>query len=277
MAIRMILTVDVDHFPGSEVGIGRILDILERRDIKATFFVAGKFAEEYENVIKEIDSRGHEIGCHGYSHGLDVAENFVDLEVPEQKKRIEKSSEILKGITGQDVRIFRAPYALISHNTMNVLESLGYECDSSVASLRFDFGLGMANNLRAFFAPTKPYHPSNRNIYKKGDSKVLEIPLSAFFTPLTLSGIRTFGAKMACHIFNISSHFFDPVVFYLHPYEVLGMDEIRLWEGLPKRHKKNRGEKAITGLEKFLDYVERKSEFILFEDILEAEKDHDEK
>ncbi len=123
MTIRMVLSVDVDHFPGGEVGIERILDVMEAKGISAMFFVAGKFAQEYEDVIKDIDSRGHEIGCHGYSHGLDVAENFVDLEVDEQKKRIEKSSEILKGITGQDVRIFRAPYALISHNTINELES----------------------------------------------------------------------------------------------------------------------------------------------------------
>ena len=103
MTIRMIISVDVDHFPGSEVGIRRILDIIEKRDILATFFVAGKFAEEYENVIMEIYSKGHEIGCHGYSHGLDTAENFVDLEANEQKKRLEKSSEILKNMSLLDI------------------------------------------------------------------------------------------------------------------------------------------------------------------------------
>lgn len=272
---RIILSIDVDHFPGSEIGIERILNVLNQRNIKAMFFVAGKFAEEYENVIKKIHSMGHEIGSHGYSHGLDVKENFIDLDYDEQKSRIIKSSEIIKGITGQKVKVFRAPYAMVSTDTLKVLEDLGYECDSSVSSLRFDFGLGMANNIRAFFAPTKPYYPSNDNIFKKGNSKVLEIPISAFVAPLTLSGIRSFGAKKVCYLYNISSCFFDPVVFYLHPYEVMELDEIRLWKGLPKRHKKNRGKIALRGLEKFLDHVERKSEFILFNDILEEGRNND--
>lgn len=275
MKKRTIISVDVDHFPGSEVGIDRILNVLDQKAILAMFFVAGKFAEEYENIIKKIHLKGHEIGCHGYSHGLDVSENFICMEYREQKKRIKRTSEILKGITRTDVKVFRAPYAMVSTDTLNALEEMGYRCDSSVSAMRFDFGMGMANNLRAFFAPTKPYHPSKENIFQKGNSKVLEVPISAFIAPLTLSGIRTFGMKNACHLFNISSHFFDPVVFYLHPYEVMGLDEIQLWKGLPSRHKKNRGRKALQGLERFLEHLERKSEFVLFNDIMEAEKEYD--
>jgi hypothetical protein len=271
MTKKMILSIDVDHFPGSEVGIERILDLLDKRNILAMFFVAGKFAEEYAEVIKEIHGKGHEIGCHGYSHGLDVSENFIDLGYQEQKRRIKKTSEILKEITNEEVKVFRAPYAMVGTETLNVLEESGYLCDSSVSSLRFDFGMGMASNLRAFFAPSKPYHPSKDNIFHTGDSKVLEIPISAFVAPLTLSAIRTFGVDKVCRLFNISSHFFDPVVFYLHPYEVMELDEIQLWEGLPSRHKRNRGQKALWGLGQFLEHVERKGEFVQFDDILELE------
>lgn len=274
MTRRLVVSVDVDHFPGSEIGIKRIMDILDERGIKAMFFIAGKFAEEYENVIKDVYLKGHEIGCHGYSHGLDVAENFVDLNLEEQKKRIEKSSNILKEITGQDVKIFRAPYAKANHSTIKVLESLGYECDSSVTSMRFDFGMGVGNNMRAFFAPRRPYYPSLSNLYKEGDSKVLEIPISAFVVPLTMSALRTLGIKMVKHIFNVSSHFFDPVVFYLHPWEVMAMEEIQLWEGLPKRHTKNRGGEAMSVLKLFLDYVKNKTEIIQYKDILKRESYH---
>lgn len=268
MKKRTILTVDVDYFPGSEVGIERVLSLLEGKGIKAAFFIAGKFAEEYESVIKEINDKGHEIGCHGYSHGVDLSENFVDLDVVEQRNRIEKASDVLREIVGYDVKIFRAPYAKVNSDTIKVLEELGYKCDSSVTTMRFDFGFGVGNNIKAFFAPTRPYHPSKQNIFKKGDSKVLEVPMSAFIAPLTLSAIRTFGAKKACYLFKISSHFFYPVVFYLHPWEVMGTDEISLWEGIPKRHEKNRGDNALAGLEEFIDYVGRRSEFILYEDIL---------
>jgi peptidoglycan/xylan/chitin deacetylase (PgdA/CDA1 family) len=275
MTKGLVVSVDVDHFPGSEIGIKRIMDILDERGIKAMFFIAGKFAEECEEVIKDIHLKGHEIGCHGYSHGLDVDENFVELDLEEQKRRIEKSSSILKGITGEDVKIFRAPYAKANHSTIRVLESLGYECDSSVTSMRFDFGMGVGNNMRAFFAPRRPYYPSMNNLYKEGDSKVLEIPISAFVVPLTMSALRTLGMKTVKHIFNMSSHFFDPVVFYLHPWEVMAMDEIQLWEGLPKRHTKNRGREALFDLGLFLDYVKKKSEIILYQDILKRESYHD--
>jgi peptidoglycan/xylan/chitin deacetylase (PgdA/CDA1 family) len=274
MTKRLVVSVDVDHFPGSEIGIKRIMDILDERDIKAMFFIAGKFAEEYEDVIKDIHSKGHEVGCHGYSHGLDVDENFIELDIKEQKERIEKSSRILKGITGEDVKIFRAPYAKANHGTIRVLESLGYECDSSVTSMRFDFGMGVGNNMRAFFAPRRPYHPSSQNLYKEGDSKILEIPISAFVVPLTMSALRTFGAKTVRRILNMSSHFFDPVVFYFHPWEVMAMDEITLWEGLPKRHTKNRGKEAMSQLKLFLDYAKNKSEFVLYKDILKRGSYH---
>ncbi|UCE73110.1 MAG: polysaccharide deacetylase family protein [Methanomassiliicoccales archaeon] len=265
---KVILSVDVDHFPKSEVGISRILELLDNKGIKAPFFIAGKFAEENESVVKEIHTKGHEIGCHGYSHGLDLDENFVELDLVAQRRRIEKTSIILKEITGHDPKIFRAPYAKANHLTIRALEELGYECDSSVTSLRFDFGFGVSNNVKAFFAPTGPYNPSKHNIFKKGDSKVLEVPISAFCVPLTLSAIRTLGAKKVCYLYNLSSRFFDPVVFYLHPWEVMENDEIPLWDGLPRRHQKNRGKEALSGLNFFIDHVGKKSEFIGYKDIL---------
>ena len=267
MKKRMILSVDVDHFPGSDVGIVRILDLLDRKGIKAAFFVAGKFAEEYGHVIKEIQVRGHEIGCHGYSHGLDLAENFVDIGLEEQRKRIEKASGILREIINDDVRIFRAPYAKANSDTIKALGDLGYEYDSSVTAMRFDFGMGVANNMKAFFAPTRPYSPSKRDIFKKGDSKILEVPISAFIAPLTLSAIRFLGIRNVCYLFNCSRHFFDPVVFYLHPWEVMDTDEIQLWEGIPRRHIKNRGAEALKKLERFIDHVGKKNDFILYNEV----------
>ncbi len=271
MTTGFIISVDVDNFPKSEIGIKRILEVLDNKDLKAMFFVAGKFAEDNRGIIKEIHLRGHEIGCHGYSHGLDVSENFVDIGFDEQYRRLHKSSEILKEITGKDVKAFRAPYAKANHITIKTLEKLGYEIDSSVTSMRFDFGMGVSNNIKAFFAPRKPYFPSRDNIFKKGDCGVLEIPISAFFIPLTMSALRTFGLKKVRYLFNMSTRFFDPVVFYLHPWEVMAQDEIQLWEGLPKRHTKNRGGKALSEINMFLDHVGKRSDFILFRDVLKSQ------
>ena len=267
MRKSMIISVDVDHFPGSEVGVQRILDLLDDTKISSSFFIAGRFGEEYPDVVRDIEKRGHEIGCHGYSHGLDVEENFVSLKYEEQVERIAKSTEILGNIIKREVTMFRAPYAKANSTTLKALESLGYGIDSSVTALRFDFGMGVSNSIGAFFAPKKPYHPSRGNIYKRGDSPILEVPISAFFAPLTLTAIRTLGPGMVKRLFHMALRFFNPLVFYLHPWEVMGVDEIELWEGVPKRHLKNRGDAALRSLESFISHIEKYVDFVLFKNI----------
>ncbi len=264
----MIISVDVDHFPGSEKGVQRILDLLDDKKISSSFFIAGRFGEEYPQVVAQVNDRGHEIGCHGYSHGLDVEENFVSLKYEEQVERIAKSTEVLSKITNKGVTMFRAPYAKVSSETIRALENQGYKIDSSVTSRRFDFGMGVSNSVGAFFAPTKPYYPSRDNIYGKGDSSVLEVPISAFFAPLTLTAIRTLGPGKVRRVFHLARRFFDPLVFYLHPWEVMGVDDIELWEGLPKRHLKNRGDAALRSLGSFIDYINQYVDFILFNDVI---------
>ncbi len=267
MTRSMIISVDVDHFPGSEVGVGRILDLFDDKKISSSFFITGKFGEEYPEVVREIDKRGHEIGCHGYSHGLDVEENFVILPYEQQVERIAKATEILGNIIKRKVTTFRAPYAKADGTTIRALENQGYTIDSSVTSRRFDFGMGVSNSFGAFFAPSKPYYPSKGSIFRRGDSSVLEVPISAFFAPLTMSAIRKLGLGIVKRIFHQARRFFNPVVFYLHPWEVMEVDEVELWEGLPRRHLKNRGVRALRSLESFIDYINQYVDFVLFKDI----------
>jgi peptidoglycan/xylan/chitin deacetylase (PgdA/CDA1 family) len=268
MKKRMIVSIDVDHFPGSEVGVQRILDLLDEKGLSAAFFITGRFGEEYPENVNEIFKKGHEIGCHGYSHGLDMEENFISLSYDEQVERIAKSSGILERTIGEKVTMFRAPFAKADGDTVRALEAQGYRIDSSVTSRRFDFGMGVSNSIGAFFAPTRPYHPSLDNIHKRGDSQVLEVPISAFFAPLTLSAIRTFGPGKVQRLLQWSLRFFDPLVFYMHPWEVMGVNEIVLWDGIPKRHLKNRGETALRAFDSFVDSITGYVDFALFGDIL---------
>ena len=49
-------------------GVDRILEELEKRDLKATFFCLGWIAEKHPSVIRRIHAQGHHIGCHSYQH-----------------------------------------------------------------------------------------------------------------------------------------------------------------------------------------------------------------
>ena len=51
-----------------EIGLNRVLDILERHNAKATFFMLGWMAKKYPGLVKKVADAGHELGSHGYSH-----------------------------------------------------------------------------------------------------------------------------------------------------------------------------------------------------------------
>lgn len=92
----------------------QILDILDKYNAKATFFVIGKNAEMYPDIVLQEYDRGHEIGNHTYSHP-DLkkisAENFL-LE-------IEKTNDVIKQITGTEPKLFRPPGGYLSNTIVN--------------------------------------------------------------------------------------------------------------------------------------------------------------
>ena len=53
---------------GPSVAAPRILDLLDKHDIKASFYVPGYVAESHQDLVREIAARGHELGHHGYLH-----------------------------------------------------------------------------------------------------------------------------------------------------------------------------------------------------------------
>lgn len=83
----------------------KILDVLKARGVKATFFVVGRNAEQYPELIRRIVAEGHEIGNHSYTHG-----NLA--EMPEWRQRLELGSteRLIEAETGRSTTLFRPPY-----------------------------------------------------------------------------------------------------------------------------------------------------------------------
>jgi peptidoglycan/xylan/chitin deacetylase (PgdA/CDA1 family) len=75
----------------------KILNILDAYGVKATFFIIGKWAEEYPEIVADIVNRGHTVGNHGYYH-------------TKHEQGFEKTSDILFEITGQYPKFLRPPY-----------------------------------------------------------------------------------------------------------------------------------------------------------------------
>lgn len=118
--------------------LSKVLDELDRLNIKGTFFCVGKLASEFPDVVRRIASRGHEIGCHSYIH---VWLNKMTEEV--LRKDTTDALKALEDVTGQKVTSFRAPAFSITEKNpwaISVLADCGIESDASIFPGPRDFG-----------------------------------------------------------------------------------------------------------------------------------------
>jgi len=114
----------------TKTGLGKILAILRKKGIKATFFVLGNVAEEEAEIVKMIDTEGHEIATHGHAHRL-VAERMPE----DFEKDLKLSIEILEGITGKKILGYRAPGYSVTKDTvwaLDIIKKSGLKYDSSI-------------------------------------------------------------------------------------------------------------------------------------------------
>ena len=172
-----------------EVGLPRLLALLSNHDVYSTFYFTGTFAEKIPEAVELVMEYGHEIGCHGYSHEVDRAFDLLSLE--EQINELEKAKNAIEPIAGK-ITSFRAPAARINKFTVKALEETGFKTDSSVASQRFDgpMTFGAKNKLKWLFAPRNPYYLNYESPFIKGNSSILEIPISAYLFAFNGTNMR---------------------------------------------------------------------------------------
>lgn len=111
---------------GWKVGMGRILDLLDRYDIKATFFVPGLVIQQRQALIEDVVKRGHEIGHHSWSHAW-----IVNLTPEQEREEMDKGMEIIKRVTGHSPRGYRSPAGEFSPLTLRLLQEYGFKYSSN--------------------------------------------------------------------------------------------------------------------------------------------------
>ncbi|SES76481.1 probable sporulation protein, polysaccharide deacetylase family [Oceanobacillus limi] len=99
-----------------------MLNILKEHDVKATFFIEGKWAKENIEYVKMIDEQGHTIGNHAYNHP-DMA-RLSNNAIVEQ---VRKTNEVLKAITGDEPKWFAPPSGSYSDLVVEKVDQLGME------------------------------------------------------------------------------------------------------------------------------------------------------
>jgi len=99
-----------------------VLDILDKYNVSATFFLPGTQVERYPEIVKEIKNRGHLIANHSYSH-----QDFRKLTWQEVKKEIEKTNKLIKEYSDQESILIRPPYGAILDEQLKLLAEKQYK------------------------------------------------------------------------------------------------------------------------------------------------------
>jgi len=110
--------------------VPRILEFLDRRNFKISFFVVGRDAalESNQGPLKDIANAGHEIGNHSFNH-----EPWLHLyDKQKLHEELEQAEQAIKLATGQQTTGFRGPGFSLSKSTLEVLVERGYSYDATV-------------------------------------------------------------------------------------------------------------------------------------------------
>ena len=100
---RKIVALTFDDGPNPPC-TDSILEVLKRQNVKATFFVVGKYVQEYPGIVKEIYSQGHQIGNHTWSH-----KDLIFRTPQFVRREIEKTDSIITSLGYSKEIFFRSP------------------------------------------------------------------------------------------------------------------------------------------------------------------------
>lgn len=114
---RIALTFDDGPHPSKTK---KILDILDKYDVKATFFIIGSNAEYYPDIVAQEVARGHEVANHSYSHT-----NLSKCTAEQIKREIELADRAIEKASGVKPRLFRPPEGAYSENSVKIARELG--------------------------------------------------------------------------------------------------------------------------------------------------------
>ncbi|MBI4588626.1 MAG: polysaccharide deacetylase [Candidatus Rokubacteria bacterium] len=112
---------------GANLGLPRILALLERYGLPATIFVPGITAERYPDLVRRARDAGHEVGHHGYLHVSPATQTEE-----EERAALEKGLEVLQKLTGERPLGYRSPSWELSRHSLRLLAEYGFLYDSSL-------------------------------------------------------------------------------------------------------------------------------------------------
>jgi hypothetical protein len=221
---------DVEDDMIFETSIPRFLDLFDKYNVKATFFLIGKDCEvsEKKKLIVDIHRAGHEIANHTYSHVF----GFKNLSILEKTKEIEMCEKLICNITGKMPSGFKAPGYDQDLTGLKLLNKKNYLYDSSIIPTSIYPMIMNVNRLISggvkrnhgpgwnwMFAPNTIYNPSYNNKLKKGSMNLFELPCSVtpfFKLPFHATFALKFGFDYFKYSFKLAKFANIPINYEFH-------------------------------------------------------------
>ncbi|MDZ4722431.1 MAG: DUF3473 domain-containing protein [candidate division Zixibacteria bacterium] len=189
----------------------RLLDLFNRKHVRATWFVLGWCAERYPRLISDIAAEGHEIACHSYQH------RRVDQLTPETfREDTQRALEAIQQASGVRPFGYRAPSWSINASipwAFEILGELGFDYDSSIFPIKHDlygipdgprqlFKMSLSEGRYLFELPASTVRLFGRNLPVTGGGYLRHSPF-------------WFSRQMVKRLNNKGI----PAVIYIHPWE----------------------------------------------------------
>ena len=276
MASKILLSFDIEEFDlprekgeqisleegvaVSDEGLKKILKILKKKNVRATFFTTGNFARLKPNSVRAIVEAGHEVAAHGVDHfepsNSDIGEAKIILE------------RTLKGIHPREtyrVKGWRQPR--MQRIDFAKLARQGYLYDSSINPA---FIPGRYNH---FHTPRVPYNVrcnSNKTSIRIAD-RVVEIPTSVatwLRLPMFWLAMHNYPFSLYLRLARSSIKHSDYFATYFHPWEFTDLTKYPVVPGFIRR---NCNDKLCDRLEKLITELKKDGhEFVTYREFAEA-------
>jgi peptidoglycan/xylan/chitin deacetylase (PgdA/CDA1 family) len=111
----------------AKLGTPRLLDLLDKHDIKTTWNITGHSIESFPKEAKMVADAGHELGLHGYCH-----ENPLAMTKEQEEAVLNKTFDLVVELCGKEPKGYSAPWWELSPNTIDLLLAKGIEYDHSL-------------------------------------------------------------------------------------------------------------------------------------------------
>ena len=209
---RMPSTFSMGEY-GPAVAAPRILALLRKYEIRASFFIPGWIAERHGALVEQILREGHEVGHHGYLH-----EPPASLTPEQETEVLDRATAVLERLSGGPPLGYRSPSWELSPHSLDLLAARGFVYDSSLMGADRPYWVG----------------PPER--------RLVEIPVHwslddyPYFAFSAVDRSRLMATPQ--HVYDVWASAFDelaargdPFVLTMHPHQIGRAADCRCWNG----------------------------------------------